>query len=382
MIKDRIWTLVSRKLSGEATALELAEIDELIKTKAYSDLYLQAINEYWNIPLEKDEEFLEATYHLHLERLKERGFDLETEKDESTPLYLDYDEPLPAKRSRKKIFLATGILAATAFTFFVFYTIKLKNTTSIPSKIQFAQSEVITKSGSRTRIQLPDGTMVWLNGSSKLVYDNNNFGEKIRQVTLSGEGYFDVVKNADKPFIIHTAKMDIKVLGTAFNVKAYPGEKNTETSLVRGTIEVTLKGHQEKITMKANDKLIVQNDDVTSGKKEVIASKKQTAASSGSFMYLGHLTLSPKDNTVIETAWVDNKLVFDNETFEDLAIKMERWYGVSIKFTHAKLKRAHFTGTFDKETVTDALTALQLTSAFTYSIKNDIITIANQNNIP
>ena len=81
MIKDRIWTLVSRKLSGEATASELTELADLIKTQANVDLYLQAIDEYWKIPTEKDEDFLEATYHIHLKRLKEKGFDLEKDKE-------------------------------------------------------------------------------------------------------------------------------------------------------------------------------------------------------------------------------------------------------------------------------------------------------------
>ena len=377
MNKDRIWTLVSRKLSGEATVSELAELDELIRSEAYNDLYLQAIDEYWSAPPEKDTDFLEATYHLHLNRLKNKGFDLETEKetDNNHPIYLDCTDVKPKRAPYKKAYLAAASIVVLGAALFFFFGAKSHVNPS--PEVKLAQSEVATKSGSRTRIQLPDGSLVWLNGSSKLVYDNKNFGEKLRQVTLSGEAYFDVVKNANKPFIIHTAKMDIKVLGTSFNVKAYPGEKNSETSLVRGSIEVTLKGHSEKIMMKANDKLVVRNDEAAWEEKEPLAAKKKAEKTGISFMTLGHLTFSADNNTILETAWVDNKLIFDNESFEDVAVKMERWYGVIIRFNNNKLKSLHMTGTFEKESVTEALAALQLLSPFSYTIKNDYITIVN-----
>ena len=377
MNKDRIWTLVSRKLSGEATVSELTELDELIRSEACNDLYLQAIDEYWSTPPEKDTDFLEATYHLHLNRLKDKGFDLETEKEaeDNHPIYLDCNDVKPGRAPYKKA-LVTGasiiVLAAALFIFF-----GSKSHVNPSPDVKLAQSEVATKSGSRTRIQLPDGSLVWLNGSSKLVYDNKNFGEKLRQVTLSGEAYFDVVKNVNKPFIIHTAKMDIKVLGTTFNVKAYPGEKNTEASLIRGNIEITLQGHREKIMMKPNDKLIVQNEGILKDKVEQGIPTKPNAKSNDSFVILSHLTFSPDNNTFIETAWVENKLIFDNESFEDVAKKMERWYGVVISFNNNKLKSLHMTGIFEKETVTEALSALQLLSTFSSNIKNDHITIEN-----
>ena len=124
MNKDRIWTLVSRKLSGEATASELAEIDELIKSQADNDLYLQAINEYWQVPPEKDEDFLEATYHLHLNRLKEKGFDLETEKDDSRPIYLECKQPGAPPRFNKKLFSALASVIGVAAVCFIFYNYK------------------------------------------------------------------------------------------------------------------------------------------------------------------------------------------------------------------------------------------------------------------
>lgn len=374
MINDRIWTLVSRKLSGEATASELSEMDDLIKSQAYSDLYIQAINEYWSSLPEKDEEFLEATYHLHVNRLKEKGFDMETDKNKEDHEALFGQDVSSRHRSWRK---NVGVLSAILFMFTVLFFIRY---TILPSPTQgenkkMGQSEVSTKSGSRTQIQLPDGSTVWLNGNSKLLYDNKTFGDKNRQVTLSGEAYFDITKNPAKPFIIHTNKMEIRVIGTAFNVKAYPGDKHSETSLIRGSIEVTLKDRREKIMMKPNEKLIV-NDDYTPQERKTQTGKKSSAVAKDPFVSLRHLTFGPDNTTIMETAWVDNKLVFDNESFKEVALKMERWYGVVINFNDENLKTLHITGTFEKETVTSALDALKILSPFNYTIKNDSITIA------
>ncbi len=220
---------------------------------------------------------------------------------------------------------------------------------------------------------MPDGTKVWLNAGSELIYDKN-YGNKLREVSLTGEAYFDVVKNPERPFLIHTRKMDIKVLGTAFNVKCYPGEKTTETSLVRGSIEVTLKDRQEKIMLKPNEKLVINNNDYIPAKEN----RKQAQELSKTagvlvekpIISLSHLTFYPADSTVIETAWVQNRLVFSGENFEEVALKMERWYNVKIKFNDEKLKEETLTGNFEKETVEEALRALQLASpVFFYNEK-------------
>lgn len=376
MTKDRIWTLASRKFSGEATDSELAELDDLIKLTANCDLYMQAIQEYWQTLPEADGEFLEATYHLHLNRLKEKGFDFETDKEinEIQSLYFDNKGESENFHYWKKILVSTGV-AAILVTLFVFL-FNIKNATSVLPVEKIAQSEVSTKSGSRTKIQLPDGTAVWLNGGSKLVYDNHNFGNKIREVTLTGEGYFDVVKMKDIPFLIHANKIDIRVIGTAFNVKAYPGERNIETSLIRGSIEVTMKGRADKIMMKANDKLIVSNEFISPVTNSVSAKKYGSIVVDSTFVLISHLTARADENTIVETAWVDNKLVFDNETFEDVALKMERWYGVSIRFNDSRVKSIRLTGSFEKETIAEALTALQIsTPFFKYKISNQQITI-------
>lgn len=379
MNHDRIFTLLSRKLSGESTASEQEELDEVMKLYPNYQTPFEVIEEYWNMASENDKDFLEATYHLHLNRLKERGFDFnEIKKDDKEDTFLNIPGTLRKQNILKKLLVACAFLLLSATFIFIFYNHNKKLTASNSIEVaKLTQSEVSTKNGSRTKIQLPDGTSVWLNGNSKLVYNNKHYGEILREVSLSGEGYFEVVKNPEKPFVIHTSKMDIKVLGTVFNVRCYPGEKKTETSLIRGSIEVTVKSRKEKIMMKPSEKLILTDDDVALKPGKVVSDEKQNIrVQPDPIILLRHLTVLPQDSTIVETAWVENRLVFSSESFEEVALKMEKWYGVEIKFDDEKLKAEPLTATFRKETVNEALHALQLTTRFNYKINNDIITIS------
>lgn len=375
MHRDRIFTLMSRKLTGEATNGELLELDELIKIHPDVDLPVQMIQELWNIPTDSDdEEFLEATFHLHTEMLQKKGFHLNSSQSESGSLTLEANQH-PFKKRRLLLIATTSVIVLSALLFGI-YSNNEGNANASKNKI--TNSEVTTKKGSRTKVQLPDGTTVWLNSSSKLTYDNQNFGNTIREVSLSGEAYFDVVKNKAKPFIIHTAKMDIKVLGTVFNVKCYPGEKTTETSLIHGSVEVSLKDRQEKIMMKPNEKLILINEDkIPSEKTDLRPGKKNNVDVYKPIIELSHLTMYPTNDEIVETGWVQNKLVFTNESLEDVVLKMQRWYSVTIVIKNDRLKRQLLTGIFEKETIQQALKALQYTTRFNYKTTNDTITISN-----
>lgn len=373
MYRDRIFALISRKLSGEATDAELLELDELLKIHPDVELPAQMVQEFWNMPTETDEEeFLEATFHLHTEILKKKGFHLDSSQTETGSLTLENHQN-PRKKRRLLLLAATSIFITAILGGYLY----IDNKSALPNKI--AKSEVSTKKGSRTKVQLPDGTTVWLNSSSKLTYDNQNFGNLIREVSLIGEAYFDVVKNKTKPFVIHTAKMDIKVLGTVFNVKCYPGEKTTETSLIHGSVEVSIKDRQEKILMKPNEKLILINEDkILAEKNTAITNKKNASTPYEPIIELSHLTMYPTNNEIVETGWVEDRLVFNNESLEDVVSKMQRWYAVSILISDEDLKKELITGSFEKETIYQALKALQFTNKFTYTTKDDKIIISKQ----
>ncbi len=380
---ERIWELIAGKLSGEATAGELTELAHLLKeqpTQAYS---LEIMEDLWRSTIPVNRQYAEYKYKELLSRMQKMDLiseDVNEDEDKEHLVRL-------VNRDNKRKGKLTGIrkiiklLAAASVIIFIttivlLYSGHRKMKTSIaafPNK-----KEIVTKNATKTNLVLPDGTKVWLNAGSKLTYDDA-FGNKWREVVLTGEAYFDVTKNANKPFIIHTLKMDIKVLGTAFNVRCYPDEKKVETSLIRGSIEVTLKDRPtEKIYLKPNEKLTLIEEPVfVNSVKNGVKRHTLETASPEPMVAISHLTYNNLDNTVIETSWMQNKLVFKSETFEGVAKKMEKWYNVSIVFSDESVKNLHFTGIFEKETVSEALAAMQITAPFHFSINNkELITIS------
>ncbi len=378
MSKQIIWDLIAKKLSGEASAEELGQLENLLKADPDTHYSMQTLADLWHHAT-PDTEDAHLAFSLHKARMNEMGIDTASEQD---PLFshINTDNTIRHNRAKKLFFLALACILAffTGLHYWpsLFPVQAATNTVGAPLA---DKSEVSTKYGSRTKLLLPDGTQVWLNSGSKLSYDKS-YGNGIREVALSGEAYFDVVKNPSLPFLIHASSIDIKVLGTAFNVKSFPNEKNTETSLIRGSIEVTLKNRSsEKIILKPNEKLITSNEELVKETaaetgRETEPARPDAAKEAAPLVLVSHLTYEPHDSTVVETSWMDNKLIFRSETFEELALKMERWYGVTIHFAQEEIKPKRLNGIFENESIQQALKALQLITPFNYTInKNEIL---------
>jgi transmembrane sensor len=237
-----------------------------------------------------------------------------------------------------------------------------------PSKqtIQTATNEVVTKKGSTSRVKLPDGTQVWLNTDSKLTYAGNFTGLN-REVTLTGEAYFDVAKDSSRPFIIHTDKINIRVLGTAFNVKNYAGDDIVETTLIHGRIEVTFKDRPaEKIILKPNEKLVVRKDQAT---MQIVP-----GVPAGAKVTLNNISLA-HDSLVVETAWMQNKLAFTDESLLNIIRMLERRFDVTVEFKNEEVKTFSYTGVYENESLEKILELLSVSQKFTYSIKAQQVVI-------
>jgi ferric-dicitrate binding protein FerR (iron transport regulator) len=240
-----------------------------------------------------------------------------------------------------------------------------KKTQEPVAKLTAKKSEITTRNGSNTQLKLPDGSTVWLNAGSKLNYEKIN-ETGLREVYLSGEGFFDVVKNPKRPFIIHTSTIDIKVLGTKFNVKAYPDDKTVETSLIRGSVEVTVKNRpDEKYLLKPNQKLVLYNESYA----EKTAKEDRISPANMPVITIRQLNYIKGDTAASETAWVRNKLEFADESFSDLGKRMGRWYDVEFEFKNKNMEDETLTGSFDGETLTQSLEALRFSSNYKFNYK-------------
>lgn len=367
MANERIWILMARKLTGEATESELQELQGLLCSHPNEHYAIDIIQEQWkqqNVGklIHSDKSFDKLWNKLQLQELLQN-----MRPQQSAEIPENNTSDYSSIKKWGYILAAAMLLTGGIWLF-------SPAKKGMPAHPKMDGNEVSTKFGSKTKLLLPDSTQVWLNGGSKLSY-SNDYGQNIREVKLSGEAYFDVVHNAEKPFVIHTDKMDIKVLGTAFNVKCYPGEKNMETSLIRGSIEVTLKNRQsEKIMLKPNEKLVL-NEPETVSPKTLIGGHRIIVKQDAPIVAIQHVTYDEQENTVVESSWVENKLMFRAQSFEDLALQMERWYGVKINFESEELKKVKLTGVFKKETITQAMDYLRLTAHFHYSIQQDNINI-------
>jgi len=374
MTIDRFWELLSKNNCGEINSVEIKEFEEILlahpEWKNTADI-LSNLNFHSSVS-EMDKES-ELAFETHLNRMKKAEVEFADIELSSIEI-----ETATNSRNSKKWLIFFGVLAAGLLGFFLFKNMLVFSERY--NKKQSTLSQVSTKPGSRmTQIQLPDGSVVRLNSSSSLTYDKN-FGKNVREVNLTGEAFFDVTKDSSHPFIIHTNVIDIKVLGTAFNVKSYPNDALTETSLIRGKVEVTVKNRaQEKIYLEPNEKLVVANDNSMMNKTSASQPERRTNKPDLSVKQIysvQHITLNPVDSTIVETSWVDNRLIFqENETFKEVALKMERWYGVQINFLSEKVAGYRPFASFENETITQALDELKLGFKFNYKIEGNIITI-------
>ncbi|MEO5592446.1 MAG: FecR family protein [Chitinophagaceae bacterium] len=370
MDEEKFWYLLSIKLTGEANSEELEALNKLLQRNPELGLQGQMIMQMWKKnagPGKQTDDF----FNRHLQRLSNHP---DIYPVPAEPVLTNTDpsaETIVQRRRYRWIFPLSGIAASVIIILAFLYDGSLRKDKNTDHA---AHNTVSTRKGSKSNVQLPDGTMAWLNADSKLTYDENFRGE-FREVYLEGEAYFDVVKDKTRPFIIHTKTIDIRVLGTAFNVRAYETEKNTETSLFRGSVEVTLHNSPEKkIVLKPNEKLVVNNKSLAFVSRKDDKGKNHMLPAAD--ITVGKVHFEAKDSSAWETLWIKNKLVFDEESLEEVAQKIERWYDVKVTINGDEaLKQTAYTGIFENENLLQVMEALKITGNFKYSVNKDIITI-------
>ncbi|GAA4238380.1 DUF4974 domain-containing protein [Postechiella marina] len=206
--------------------------------------------------------------------------------------------------------------------------------------------------GKTFQVVLSDGSTVHLNAGSSLRYPVNFIEGKNRLVFLKGEAYFDIKKNKKQPFIVNTDDMQIKVLGTKFNVSSYPEDYNINTVLVEGSVAIN----------SINKNFKTENTILVPGQKA--RWKKEN----------GDIKVR-KVNTSLHTAWIDGKIVFKHMRFKNILKKLERHYNISITNNNKKLSEESFTASFDIESIDQVLNSFNKNFKFDYTINANHIII-------
>ena len=192
--------------------------------------------------------------------------------------------------------------------------------------------------GSRISFSLPDGTHGWLNSGSSLEY-NIPFSYN-RQVAILGEAWFDVAHHDAYPFVITVGDSKVKVLGTKFNLNAYPEDNYIGVVLEEGKVEFSVPGLFSGIEMKPDEKLVFEN---------------------------GTVKISTT-NALKYSAWVEGKLVFRNDSMTEVARRIERWYNVDVRLVDKELEKYVIRGTFQDDSLEEVLQYLSMTSPIRYRI--------------
>ena len=368
MTEERIWLLISLKLSGEASEDELLELETILREQPSLRLKYSLMEQGWR-SRPASGSAREAALNRHMQRLSQH-------LNEAVLRYEHPQEPIQEEaptRSSSPVWRMLAWTSAVAATLVMAWFFVAEPLLQRQPKAATAQNTISTKRGSKSKVQLPDGTQVWLNADSKITYNENFLGRE-REVNLTGEAYFDVVRDEERPFVIHTSVIDIRVLGTSFNVRSYADEPNTETSLVHGSVEVTIRNHPEKkFTLKPNDKLIINNLQAQPA-NETAGSEKTTSREI--VLTWGKINYASKQDTVAtEAMWTRNKLAFDKETLADIALRLERWYDITVNVSDERLRETEFSMIIEDESLQQVMEALRTAGKFHYTIDRKTVEI-------
>lgn len=353
-------------MAGEATIQELEELEQLISTHPEWKRLAGQLLENGLLPgtAKENDNGAEAAWAAHAAHMYVSGrFDAAARSTIPGALSsVASTTELVIRRSYWKA-ISIGIAALLLITAGGWWLWPKEQTAILASHT----NEISTKRGSLSFVKLPDGTQVWLNTNTSLTY-NDDFSGAQREVQLSGEAYFDVTHDSTRPFIIHTGKLNIKVLGTAFNVKSYPADETQEAALIRGRIEVTLNDRpQEKIILKPNEKLVVR---ANQGEMKII----KAGALMPPKVTLNNISMS-HDSIVVETAWMQNKIAFTDETLLYISHMLERRFDVHFHFMNEELKTWSYTGIYQNESLEKILELLSTSQKFNYKIQNNEVII-------
>jgi ferric-dicitrate binding protein FerR (iron transport regulator) len=246
-------------------------------------------------------------------------------------------------RNRSRIWLS--IAASLMLVFGLGSLIFLSQTRLLEKSV----TENIAPYGQKSQVVLPDGTKVFLNSGTVLRYDNR-FGRQHRKLELAGEAFFVVTPGKKLPFFVYTSDVEIKVTGTQFNVMAYPEESFIETTVTEGTVQVREIHGEASLTL--------------------------TASQNATYSKSQHKLMHREVNPASAISWKENVLYFDNENFEHVIKKLERWYNVTITLKGKDSIDDRFTLTIKNEGLREVLDLIRLTTPIDYMVKENQVTIS------
>lgn len=272
-----------------------------------------------------------------------------------------------SKRKRLKYWSIAASLAIllTSNALFVYFSLEKTSRIEIanafdPTSIQGYYHEVYTEKGVKSFVILPDSSKVWLNSDSKIIFPDK-FTGPTREIRISsGEFFFDVRKNLDTPMVVHTnMNFKVEVMGTSFNIRSYEDDKESQTTLISGSINLIKNvetGQKEEITkLSPNDSYIVRKDNSS-------------------------IIIRNPEVTIKQVAWKEGLLIFESTPMEEVLIKLERWHGTKFYIKDPEVLDQKITALFNSESIVQIMEMIKFCSNTDYSIQNNTITLMSKRN--
>jgi len=332
---DEYWVnLLIDFLAGKITAEEQTLLFEWVNKSEENKRCYTQLSEIW---VSSGMGISNLPFH------KERAFAMFKERVDAVML----NKQLKKKKIARRIAGIAAVLIPFVILSYIGYQyVELKS--SLANQ-QSLFTSIVAPKGAQSQVELPDGTQVWLNAGSSLQYANT-FGQDDRNLTLTGEAYFDVATNKILPFIVRSEAIKIQVLGTRFNVKAYEQLDDIKVTLIEGS--VSLHHIMEKQTYKLMPMEVARY------------SKRE------------HKMEIVKDTYSQATGWTNGAIVFNGESFEEIVFMLEQRFNVTIHIEKESLKKRQFKGDFKKnETIERIFNVMATGGQFSYKISGDRIDI-------
>jgi len=374
-MNEQIQTLIIRYITGEADQQQREFVRQWIaRSQENMDYYIQ-LRSTWDDALHHPGQPAVDTDKA-FEQMRER---LQAGPNfVSDPVAAPHFSPETAPASRRRV--VTPLRAAAAIILLL-----ATGTTAIllsknqKSTVQTAAFDLFVGNGKKKKLVLPDSTEVWLNAGTHFSY-SAAFGHTDREVALEGEGYFVVHHDEKLPFVVRTPGYRVRDIGTIFNVSAYPGSSSWVTAVLEGKVEVSADadsgnaGKSPAVILTRNEVLkIRQSADsprVHANGGQYTPERQATAGS------LGAPQVTTTEHMEKYEAWRDNTLVFEEESFDDVARRLERTFNVRIRIVSGELSRVRYTGKFTRvQSIEEAMKIIRETTPIVYAIKKDTVTI-------
>lgn len=336
--KENIDELITQLLSGNLKEEDQEQLRRWVNQSEDNKKYFRRLEEIWLAAASQDDKLLFDKEKAYLR------FRLRTDSCK--------EDKQPMSTRKRSIYSIIGRVAAVAMLCLLFSGLGYWGS-SEATRLQYADISVEAPYGAKTKLYLPDGTLVWLNAGSSIKY-SQGFGIHDRKLTLTGEAYFEVTKDEKKTFEVTADDLTVRVLGTKFNFRNYADEEEARVTLLEGKVSVKNAINGEEVKLDPNQQAAYDKTTLVSSIVDVKAKRS--------------------------SEWTKGIIFFDEERLPDITRELERLYNVQITIKDESLKNYRFYGSFYRtdQTIQEVMDVLSSTNRLRYMIDGKQIILSSQ----